>query len=150
MITDAVTRRAKALRAQGEPFVTATVVRAQRPTSVRAGSVAIVLADGTIEGFIGGVCAEQSVRVYALKAMASGEPVLLRILPDVDETEAGIDGHEVPSEEGSVTVKNPCLSAARSRRSSSRCSRPLASSSSARRRSPGRSCSSAPSSASTS
>jgi xanthine dehydrogenase accessory factor len=110
MITEAVTRRAKALRAQGEPFVTATVVRAQRPTSVRAGSVAIVLADGTIEGFIGGVCAEQSVRVYALKAMASGEPVLLRILPDVDETEAGIDGHEVPSEEGSVTVKNPCLS----------------------------------------
>jgi xanthine dehydrogenase accessory factor len=110
MITDAVTRRAKALRAQGEPFVTATVVRAQRPTSVRAGSVAIVLGDGTIEGFIGGVCAEQSVRVHSLKALASGEPVLLRILPDVDETEAGIEGHEVSSEEGSVTVKNPCLS----------------------------------------
>ena len=110
MITAAITRRATALRARGEPFVTATVVRAQRPTSVRAGSVAIVLGDGTIEGFIGGVCAEQSVRVYSLKALASGEPVLLRILPALDETAAAVDGHEVPSEEGSVTVKNPCLS----------------------------------------
>ena len=61
--------------------MTATVVRAQRPTSVEAGSVALVLGDGTIEGFVGGACAEHSVRAYALKAIESGEPVLLRILP---------------------------------------------------------------------
>ena len=49
--------------------MTATVVRAQRPTSVKAGDVALVLGDGTIEGFVGGVCAQQSVRAYALKAI---------------------------------------------------------------------------------
>jgi len=106
MITDAVTRRAKALRAQGEPFVTATVVRAQRPTSVRAGSVAIVLGDGTIEGFVGGVCAESSVRLHALRAMETGEPLLLRLVPGNVEGEGG------PPEptEGAVVEHNPCLS----------------------------------------
>ena len=81
MITAALSRRAQELAAAGEPFVTATVVRAQRPTSAEAGHVALVLGDGTIEGFVGGACAEHSVRAYALKAIESGEPVLLRILP---------------------------------------------------------------------
>ena len=46
------------------PFVLATVVRARRPTSVRPGDTAVVLPDGTIEGFVGGQCAESSVRLY--------------------------------------------------------------------------------------
>ena len=74
-------RRARELTERGEPFVTATVVRAQRPTSVEAGDTALVLADGTIEGFVGGVCAAHSVRAYSLQAIESGEAVLLRILP---------------------------------------------------------------------
>ena len=65
--------------------MTATVVRAQSPTSVEAGDVALVLADGTIEGFVGGACAEHSVRAYSLQALESGEAVLLRILPFGDE-----------------------------------------------------------------
>jgi xanthine dehydrogenase accessory factor len=85
------------------PFVAATVVRAQSPTSVRAGDSAIVRPDGAIEGFVGGTCAEASVRLYSLRAMESGEPVLLRILPGAAEGEP-------EAEEGSVTVKNPCLS----------------------------------------
>ncbi len=67
MITPAMSRRAEELTAEGASFVTATVVRAQRPTSVQAGNVALVLADGTIEGFVGGVCSEHSVRAYALR-----------------------------------------------------------------------------------
>ena len=63
------------------PFVIATVVRARRPTSVRPGDCAVVLADGTIEGFVGGVCAESSVRLYSLRALETGEPVLLRLVP---------------------------------------------------------------------
>ena len=43
MITAAMSRRAEELAAEGAPFVTATVVRAQRPTSVQAGNVALVL-----------------------------------------------------------------------------------------------------------
>lgn len=87
----------------GVPFVEATVVRAQSPSSVRAGDAAIVRPDGTIEGFVGGACAEASVRLHALRALETGEPLLLRILPGEAEGEA-------PAGEGSVMVKNPCLS----------------------------------------
>jgi xanthine dehydrogenase accessory factor len=85
------------------PFVEATVVRTQSPTSVRAGDAAIVRPDGTIEGFVGGSCAEASVRLYSLRAMETGEPLLLRILP------GGAEG-EPEAAEGAVTVQNPCLS----------------------------------------
>ncbi|HWF24068.1 MAG TPA: XdhC family protein [Solirubrobacteraceae bacterium] len=112
-----MTRRASELAAQRAPFVTATVVRTQRPTSARPGDVALVLGDGTIEGFVGGVCAQHSVRVYALKTIESRGPVLLRILPDGSGEQAAEDeeqmisaGEEVSSEEGAVTVKNTCLS----------------------------------------
>jgi xanthine dehydrogenase accessory factor len=109
MISPAQARRSQDLAAAREPFVTATVVRVERPTSVEAGSVALVLADGTIEGFVGGVCAEHSVRAYSMLALRSGEPVLLRIVPDPDG-EAALEGAEVASEDGVVTVANPCLS----------------------------------------
>lgn len=111
MITDALARRAQKLVAQGASFVTATVVRAQRPTSVQAGNVALITSDGKIEGFVGGVCAEHSVRLYSLKVLESGEPVLLKILPpDGAKGEEGA-GEELPTDlEGSVTVANPCLS----------------------------------------
>ena len=56
------------------PYVEATVVRAQSPTSVRAGDSAKVGADGTIDGFIGGACAEASVRLYALRSLQTGAP----------------------------------------------------------------------------
>ena len=107
MITAAMSRRAQELAADGEAFVVATVVRAQRPTSVEAGNVALVLRDGTIEGFVGGVCTEHSVRAYSLQAIERGESVLLRILPFSDEGEPGDD---VTAADGAVTVQNPCLS----------------------------------------
>jgi xanthine dehydrogenase accessory factor len=99
MIPAALVRRAEQLAQRGEPFSTATVVRVQRPTSAKPGNVALVLADGTIEGFVGGGCAEQSVREYALRALESGEPLLLRVVPFGGDEERGV-----------VTVQNPCLS----------------------------------------
>ena len=81
MIAPALSRRSDELRTARTPFVVATVVRAQRPTSVRPGDAALVLGDGTIEGFVGGSCAEQSVRLHALRALETGEALLLRILP---------------------------------------------------------------------
>ena len=94
-------RRAEELAAAREPFVTAIVVRAQRPSSVAAGDSGIVLADGTIEGFVGGACAETSVRLHALRVLETGEPLVLRIVPGSSDE---------PAEEGAVTVQNPCLS----------------------------------------
>jgi xanthine dehydrogenase accessory factor len=102
-MTATMSRRARELADEGASFVTATVVHTQRPTSVVPGDVALVLADGTIEGFVGGLCSEHSVRAYALQALATGEAVLLRILPFAEEA-------EVLGEEGTVTVQNPCLS----------------------------------------
>ena len=81
MITAEISQRARQLAEGRDAFVTATVVRTQPPTSVHAGDVALVLADGSIEGFVGGVCTEHSVRAYALKALESGAPIMLRILP---------------------------------------------------------------------
>ena len=94
-------RRADELEAAREPFVTAVVVRAQRPSSVTAGDRGVIRADGTIEGFVGGACAETSVRLHALRVLETGEPLVLRIVP------GDSDG---PAEEGAVTVQNPCLS----------------------------------------
>ncbi|MGW1208159.1 XdhC family protein [Streptomyces sp. NPDC002499] len=90
------------LTAARVPFVHATVVRAQVPSSAHAGDEAIVLADGTIDGFVGGVCAETSVRTAALGALDGGGPLLLRVLPE-DET-------GFPEAPGARVVVNPCLS----------------------------------------
>ncbi|MCW2763043.1 MAG: Carbon monoxide dehydrogenase protein [Marmoricola sp.] len=84
------------------PFVQATVVRAQEPSSAHAGDRAIVLADGSIEGFVGGQCAAGSVRTAALGTLETGEGMLLRVLPDGD------DGF--PQAAGASIVVNPCLS----------------------------------------
>ena len=85
-----------------EAFVQATVVRAQKPTSAHAGDTALVRADGRIDGFVGGTCAEASVREYGLMTLSTNQPLLLRIVP----------GEAPPhsTEEGAVTVANPCLS----------------------------------------
>jgi xanthine dehydrogenase accessory factor len=123
MITGPLSSRAQELTAQGAAFVTATVVRVEHPTSARPGNVALVHEDGSIEGFVGGVCAQNSVRLYSLKAIERGEPLLLRILPDGPGERgnaANVDpesqpptpttGYEIAHDEGSVTVQNPCLS----------------------------------------
>ena len=104
MIRGELAQQVEELTAERAPFVQATVVRAQSPTSVRPGDAAIVRLDGTIDGFVGGTCAETSVRLHALRALETDEPVLLRILPGDDP------GPEVAPVEGAVTVRNPCLS----------------------------------------
>ena len=76
--------RAQQLLRTRTPFVHATVVRAAPPTSAHPGDEAILLSDGTIEGFVGGHCAQNSVRKAALGALQTNESILLRVLPDGD------------------------------------------------------------------
>ena len=106
MRSDALARRASELAAQGASYVVATVVRAQRPTSAHAGDVALVTSEGEIEGFVGGVCAEASVKLFAWTAITREEPILLRVLPTVDDQQGGTGDLE----DGAVTVLNTCLS----------------------------------------
>jgi xanthine dehydrogenase accessory factor len=94
--------RAERLRSERTPFVLATVVRTERPTSAKTGDRALVLPDGTLEGFVGGSCAASTVRAQALALLSSGESTLLRITPGADES--------ADTKEGLVTVTNPCLS----------------------------------------
>jgi xanthine dehydrogenase accessory factor len=99
-VNDLLTRT-EALRSDRIPYVLATVVRAERPTSAKAGDRALMLPDGTLEGFVGGTCAESTVRLQGLRLLETGASTLLRITPtEVAET----------SSEGVITVGNPCLS----------------------------------------
>src|SRR5213083_3684595 len=64
----------------GEPFVLATVVWCERPTSAKPGAQAIIKADGTITGWIGGSCAQPVVLREALRILREGDdPYLLRL-----------------------------------------------------------------------
>ncbi|GIH11624.1 hypothetical protein Rhe02_96910 [Rhizocola hellebori] len=93
--------RAEDLRLARTPYVLATVVRVQRPTSAKAGDCALMLADGTLDGFIGGDCAESTVRLQGLRLLETGASTLLRITPEPESQR---------EEEGLVVVNNPCLS----------------------------------------
>jgi xanthine dehydrogenase accessory factor len=104
MIKGELADRAQRLAEDRVPFVIATVVRARRPTSVHPGDSAIVLGDGTIEGFVGGVCAESTVRLYSLRVLETGEPLLLRLVPG----DGGSDSDDPI--DGAIVEHNPCLS----------------------------------------
>ena len=106
VIEGELSRRVESLTAARVPFVAATVVRAKRSSSVRPGDCALVLSDGSIEGFVGGFCALESVRLHALRVLETSEPLLLRLLPGSEEVPAE-QPHAV---EGAAIERNPCLS----------------------------------------
>jgi xanthine dehydrogenase accessory factor len=73
---------AAAIKAKGEPFALATVVRTVAATAAKAGAKAVILPDGTIsEGWIGGGCARAAVLRAAREALADGKPRLVSVQP---------------------------------------------------------------------
>jgi len=70
---------ARELNGRGEEYAIVTVVRAVAPTSAYPGAQAIILADGTLHGWIGGGCARDVVIEAAKCAIRSGKPKLVRI-----------------------------------------------------------------------
>jgi len=82
MTTPSVFVRAAELEAAGRPFAVATVVAVRKPTSARPGASGIVHPDGSIEGWVGGSCAQPVVVREALRAMADAQPRLLRLSKD--------------------------------------------------------------------
>ena len=81
------------LDARGAAHALVTVVRAIAPTSAQVGARAIVLADGSLHGWIGGGCAKHVVVGAALAAIKAGEPRLVRITNDEVQDETGIERH---------------------------------------------------------
>ena len=82
MTSRSIFARAAELEAAGRPFAVATVVAVKRPTSARPGASGIVHPDGTIEGWVGGSCAQPVVVREALRALVDGQPRLLRLSKD--------------------------------------------------------------------
>jgi xanthine dehydrogenase accessory factor len=73
---------AASLKARGEPFALATVVRTVSATAAKAGAKAIIMPDGTVsEGWIGGGCARAAVLAAAREAIADGRARLVSVLP---------------------------------------------------------------------
>lgn len=99
MTSDRLIARANELRAARVAYVHARVVLAEAPTSAKPGAEALILPDGTIEGFVGGNCAESTVRAQALALLDNGNSLLLRITPEPEADQTG-----------KLVVHNPCLS----------------------------------------
>src|ERR1041384_6450699 len=70
------------LRAREEAFVVATVVAYKSPQSAKPGSKAIIKADGSSIGWVGGGCVQPIVLREAKRALQTGQPKLLTISPD--------------------------------------------------------------------
>lgn len=85
-----------ALRAAGEPFCIATVVRTANATSARAGAKALVRTDGSVLGHVGGGCVQGALRRAAAEVLASGTAKLIRVRPREEVTAAlDVDGTEL-------------------------------------------------------
>ena len=76
-----VLREACRLRQERVACVLATVVRAESPTSAKAGARALVLTDGRVRGWIGGGCAEPAVVETARQCLQDGRARLIRVGP---------------------------------------------------------------------
>jgi xanthine dehydrogenase accessory factor len=105
-VTEDVLVRAGRLSAEGEAFVLATVVGVERPASTRRADRALVTPGGELFGWVGGACSEPIVIREALRALADGEPRLVRIGPQGTTAEEGdvIVAESLCASEGTVEV----------------------------------------------
>ncbi len=84
---------ARELKARGVAYALVTVVRTVAPTSAYVGAQALVVADGSLHGWIGGGCAKGVVIQAAARTLASGLPTLVRISNEQTADEEGIEQH---------------------------------------------------------
>ena len=80
--TMSILEQINALQSREEPFVLATVVAYKSPQSAKPGSKAIITADGSSIGWVGGGCVQPIVLREAKQALQTGQPKLLTISPD--------------------------------------------------------------------
>ena len=88
------------LQQQGKALALATVVRTEASTSAKAGAKALVDADGTISGWIGGGCAQPAVAKAAQLVLADQQPRLIRVSPKSDKAQ----------QEGIINYASSCSS----------------------------------------
>jgi xanthine dehydrogenase accessory factor len=98
-----------ALKASGEPFAIATVVRTVALTAAKAGAKALIRSDGTMSaGWIGGGCARAAVLKAARAALADGRPRLVSVQPGDALQEQGVEAGQRKA--GVEFARNMCPS----------------------------------------
>ncbi len=79
-MSDSLIELAYQLTRAGRPFVLATVVWCERPTSAKPGAQAIIQEDGQLTGWVGGSCTQPTVLREAKRLLREGgEPLLLKL-----------------------------------------------------------------------
>ena len=81
MSTHDVLAAAQRLQQQDLPYALVSVLRVQAPASAKPGDKAVVTADGIVDGWIGGGCAQPAVLRTVKSALADGQARLIRIAP---------------------------------------------------------------------
>lgn len=97
------------MKARGEPFALATVVRTVSLTAAKAGAKAVILGDGTMTaGWIGGGCARANVLKAARQSLSDGQPRLISVQPKDVLEEHGLKAGD--AHEGVFYANNMCPS----------------------------------------
>jgi xanthine dehydrogenase accessory factor len=97
------------LKAKGQAFALATVVRTVAATAAKAGAKAVIRPDGSIsEGWIGGGCARAAVLKAAREALADGQARFISVQPPEILAEHGVKAGE--EREGVRFANNMCPS----------------------------------------
>lgn len=77
--------RAADMARRGESFVLAVVVRREPYSSSQQGDMAIITADGSYHGWLGGNCTRPSVQREAAAALLDGKPRLISLSPEPEQ-----------------------------------------------------------------
>lgn len=96
MTANELLQLAQELNTALESYAMVTVVRVTPPSSASPGAQAIVRADGSLHGWIGGGCAKWAVVGAALEAIRAGAPKLVRISNDPAAADTGVELHRMP------------------------------------------------------
>jgi len=89
------------LARRGEPFILATVVRREAPSSAQAGDMAIITAEGKFHGWLGGSCTRPTVVREAMRALSDGRPGLIALSPrPEEERRAGVTPYPMTCHSG--------------------------------------------------
>ncbi len=99
----------ESMKADGNQFAVATVVRTVSVTAAKPGAKAIIKADGEIvDGWIGGGCARNAVIKAAVKSIGDGEPRLVSLQPEELLEQQGLTSGE--EQNGVLAATNMCPS----------------------------------------
>jgi xanthine dehydrogenase accessory factor len=90
--TDDVVDCMARMRGEQLPFAVATIVRTEDATAAKAGARAVIRADGSVVGWIGGGCALGAARKAAAEALGDGKARLIRVRPEARSAEDRLPG----------------------------------------------------------